>query len=77
MKEKKQLILRIPETLWDELNAMAADECRSINGQIEYLLTRAVRNKKTKKDIVSEQFIDEVAEKLIAAIIDRNEALQH
>lgn len=41
--EKKQLILRISPALWEALDRMAKDEFRSLNGQIEYLLTRAVQ----------------------------------
>lgn len=58
MNDKKQLILRIPYTLWEELNKMAADEYRSLNAQIEYILTKAVRNNKTKTSIVAEELLD-------------------
>lgn len=44
--EKKQVLLRIPRSLWMELARWADDELRSINGQIEYLLTRAVNERK-------------------------------
>lgn len=44
---KKQLLLRLSPTLWNEINAWAEDEFRSINGQIEYLLTEAVRRRKS------------------------------
>lgn len=50
-KDKKQLLLRMSSSLWQELAAWAADDFRSINGQIEYLLTECVRQrKKTKRD---------------------------
>ena len=39
---KKQLLLRIDPALWEEINRWAADEFRSVNGQIEYLLRRAL-----------------------------------
>jgi len=42
MAEKKKFLLRIDEDLWDQLQAWAADELRSVNGQIEYLLKQAV-----------------------------------
>ena len=42
--EKKQFPLRIRPTLWAELDRWAADELRSVNGQIEYLLRQAVRS---------------------------------
>ncbi|MGI6050261.1 MAG: Arc family DNA-binding protein [Acetivibrionales bacterium] len=44
--EKKQVLLRLSPTLWNELASWAEDEFRSINGQIEYLLTEAVRKRK-------------------------------
>lgn len=46
---KKQLLLRLSPALWKELAAWAEDDFRSINGQIEYLLTEAVRERKKKK----------------------------
>lgn len=46
---KKQILLRLSPSLWRELAAWAADDFRSINGQIEYLLTEAVRERKKKK----------------------------
>ena len=45
-KEKKQLLLRISSSLWKDLAAWAKDDFRSINGQIEYLLTECVRQRK-------------------------------
>ena len=42
MAEKKKFLLRIDEALWDDLQAWAADELRSVNGQIEYILRQAV-----------------------------------
>nr|HRC83901.1 Arc family DNA-binding protein [Rectinema sp.] len=49
--EKKQILLRLSPTLWKELAAWAADDFRSINGQIEYLLTECVRQRKKKKTV--------------------------
>ena len=45
-KDKKQLLLRLSPTLWKELASWAEDDFRSINGQIEYLLTECVRHRK-------------------------------
>jgi len=45
-KDKKQLLLRLSPSLWRELAAWAEDDFRSINGQIEYLLTESVRQRK-------------------------------
>ncbi|HHU61049.1 MAG: PTS ascorbate transporter subunit IIC [Bacillota bacterium] len=43
---KKQIALRLSPKLYDELAMWAEDEFRSINGQIEYLLTECVRERK-------------------------------
>ena len=48
-KTKKQVPLRLNAALYEELCAWAEDEFRSVNGQIEYLLTEAVRNRRGKK----------------------------
>lgn len=42
-KARKQIVLRLSPELYDALTHWADDEFRSINGQIEYLLTDAVR----------------------------------
>lgn len=47
-KSKKQLLLRLSPSLWNELAAWAEDDFRSINGQIEYLLAECVRKRKEK-----------------------------
>jgi hypothetical protein len=46
MAEKKAFLLRIDPNLWAELEAWAADELRSVNGQIEYLLKQAAAKRK-------------------------------
>ena len=48
-KAKKQVLLRLAPSLWDEIAAWAEDDFRSINAQIEYLLTEAVRNRRKGK----------------------------
>ncbi|HPE93693.1 MAG: Arc family DNA-binding protein [Sphaerochaeta sp.] len=47
-KAKKQVLLRLSSSLWEELARWADDDFRSINGQIEYLLTDAVRKRRNK-----------------------------
>jgi hypothetical protein len=48
--KKKQLLLRISDTLWKDLAAWAEDDFRSVNSQIEYLLSECVKkHKKTVK----------------------------
>ena len=48
-KAKKQVLLRLSPSLWDEIAAWAEEDFRSINAQIEYLLTEAVRNRRKGK----------------------------
>ena len=47
-KSKKQVLLRLSPSLWEELAAWAEADYRSINGQIEYLLSECVRARKGK-----------------------------
>ncbi|MDR2132171.1 MAG: hypothetical protein LBP30_02370, partial [Clostridiales Family XIII bacterium] len=44
--EKKQIPLRLSGRLYAEIAAWAEDEFRSVNGQIEYLLTECVKRRK-------------------------------
>ncbi len=50
---KKQVPLRLSAKLYADLAAWAEEDFRSLNGQIEYLLTECVRKRKksgTKKE---------------------------
>ncbi len=44
-KAKKQVPLRLSSTLYDKLASWADDDFRSVNGQIEYLLTECVKKR--------------------------------
>lgn len=46
--KKKQIPLRISDALYQELAHWAEDDFRSINGQIEYLLTECVKWRRRK-----------------------------
>ena len=48
---KKQVPLRLSEALYNEIAAWAEDDFRSINGQIEYLLSECVRQRRKKGGI--------------------------
>ncbi len=48
-KNKKQVPLRLSPSLYAELMRWAEEDFRSLNGQIEFLLTDAVRKRKGKK----------------------------
>lgn len=48
--QKKQIPLRLSHSLWKELSAWAEDDFRSINGQIEFLLSECVKKRKGGKE---------------------------
>ena len=45
---RKPFLLRIPADLRRELERWASDELRSVNGQIEYVLRRAVEERRRR-----------------------------
>ena len=52
--QKKQIPLRLSKKLYDAIAAWADDDFRSINCQIEYLLTECVKQRKKNGKYVSE-----------------------
>ncbi len=50
---KKQIPLRLSAKLYSALAAWAEDDFRSVNGQIEYLLTECVKQRKKNGGYVS------------------------
>ena len=46
---KKQVLLRLAPSLWDHISAWAEDDFRSVNSQIEYLLSEAVKRRFQEK----------------------------
>ena len=52
---KKQIVLRLSPKLWTDLADWAEDDFRSVNGQIEYLLTECVRQRKKNGKYVSDE----------------------
>ncbi len=45
-EERKAFLLRIDPKLWAELEDWAADELRSVNGQVEFILRQAVQKRR-------------------------------
>ena len=45
-EERKPFLLRLPPELRDELEKWAADDLRSLNAQIEFILREQVRKRK-------------------------------
>ncbi len=54
MTEKKKFLLRIDGNIHAALEKWAADDLRSINAQIEFLLTQAIRNSGRLKNLESD-----------------------
>ena len=52
---KKQVPLRLSPKLYAAIAAWAEDDFRSVNGQIEYLLTECVRRRKKNGKYVSDE----------------------
>lgn len=55
MAERKTFLLRIDEKVLNALRRWADDDLRSLNGQIEFVLRRALREKGRLKDHESEE----------------------
>ena len=54
-QNKKQIPLRVSKELFDELSRWAESDFRSVNGQIEYLLSECVRQRKKNGKYVGEE----------------------
>lgn len=50
-KDKKQVPLRLSSSLWEDLVAWSESDFRSLNGQIEYLLTECVKQRKKGRKV--------------------------
>jgi hypothetical protein len=48
--ERKQFLLRVDPDLWRDLEHWAADDLRSVNAQIEWLLREAVRRRRRTRN---------------------------
>jgi hypothetical protein len=48
MAEKKSFLLRLNQAMWNELENWAADDFRSVNGQIESILHEAISKRRKK-----------------------------
>ncbi len=55
MAEKKQVPLRLSAKLYEAIAAWAEDDFRSVNGQIEYLLTECVKQRKKDAKYVGQE----------------------
>ena len=53
--QKKQVPLRLSPKLYEAIASWAEDDFRSVNGQIEYLLSECVRQRKKNGKYVSDE----------------------
>ena len=49
-ENKKQIPLRLTKQLYNDILKWAEDDFRSVNGQIEFLLTECVKKRKKLKE---------------------------
>ena len=57
--EKEKREVRLSEKLYDSIAQWAEDDFRSVNGQIEYLLTECVKQRKKNGKYVSDTIDEE------------------
>ncbi|MBQ5331506.1 MAG: PTS ascorbate transporter subunit IIC [Oscillospiraceae bacterium] len=55
MAAKKQVPLRLSEKLYNDIAAWAEDDFRSVNGQIEYLLSECVKQRRKNGGYVGKE----------------------
>ncbi len=60
MESKKQLPLRLSKKLYEAIAGWAEDDFRSVNGQIEYLLTECVKQRKKNGKPVPHKLNDDI-----------------
>ena len=60
MSEKKKFLLRIDNTVYAALEKWAADDLRSINSQIEFLLTDLLKKSGRLNQSIAESSSNEV-----------------
>lgn len=55
MGKKKSFVLRLNEDTYKELEKWAADEFRSVNGQLEWLIDKAMKDAGRKKKTITKK----------------------
>ena len=50
MPDKKSFVLRLDESTYKALEKWAADEFRSVNGQLEWIIDQALRQSQRKPE---------------------------
>jgi hypothetical protein len=55
MGEKKSFVLRLDKKTYDAVEKWAADEFRSVNGQLEFIIDKALKDAKRQKIVPKEK----------------------
>jgi len=55
MPAKKSFLLRLSQEMWEELERWAADDFRSVNGQIESILHEAINRRRKRIPVAANQ----------------------
>ncbi len=50
MPERKAILVRLPEELWEDLRRLADADLRSLNGEIEFILREEVRRRLRRRE---------------------------
>lgn len=50
MSEKKSFVLRLDKKTYDALEQWAVEEYRSVNGQLEYIINKALKEIKSRDE---------------------------
>ncbi|MCD7963849.1 MAG: Arc family DNA-binding protein [Rikenellaceae bacterium] len=57
-KEKKSFVLRVDKKILDAVEKWAEDEFRSTNGQLEWIITNALKKENRYKNITEPEDVD-------------------
>ncbi|PZP51718.1 MAG: Arc family DNA binding domain-containing protein [Pseudopedobacter saltans] len=63
MKDKKSFVLRIDTEMYEALEKWASDEFRSVNGQIEWLIAKQLKETNRWKSKISKKDTDQQEQK--------------
>jgi hypothetical protein len=63
MADKKSILLRLSPKMWEEISKWADDEFRSVNGQIEYIISEALRKRNKLSHAKNEDHIEDAPQK--------------
>jgi hypothetical protein len=62
MAKKKSFVLRIDPEVYDAIEKWAAQEFRSANGQIEWIITKALRDARRTVEMTAKKDAEESSE---------------